>query len=439
MVAMTTALTGYSLLEGMVVPSIPLIQARLGLTAQAGSLLLVVLLVSASVALPIVGKLTEVADRRRILLWVLGIACAGAAVSSVANSLPVMLLGQLLQGAGAGMIPLCFAATRDQLPTERIPLAVGVITAVSLVATTFGQMLAGPIVESLSYHGVFGLPLVPMLAGLLVVWRIMPGFPPGRTPSRVDWLGGALFLSALLIAVLGLGLVSYLALLVLLPLWIRVELRAANPLVDMRMMRRRELWTSCVVALAGGFGATGAVLALINMVAQDPATGIGLGATVTEVSLYLLPGAVGSLVASPLAGRVIRATGHRPIVATGSAVMGCGFLALVFLHTAPWHVYLATGLIGTGSALVSTALYAGVMSSVDVGQTGVATSMLTISRIVGGSIGGTVCTALASAGSYGESGYVAAFALGGLASGLSLAMCALIPVRARAGSALPAR
>ena len=92
-----------------------------------------------------------------------------------------------------------------------------------------------------------------------------------------------------------LGLVAFGA--IVLVIWARFELRVPQPLVDMRMMRLRGVWTTNVTALMVGFGMFGSFLLIPQFVEMPQSAGFGFGASVTQAGLYLLPSAAVMLVA----------------------------------------------------------------------------------------------------------------------------------------------
>ena len=97
--------------------------------------------------------------KERLLVVVLVLLCVATIVSALATSLSVMLVGRVVQGAAGGIFPLAFGIIRDEFPRERVAGAVGIMSALLGVGGGAGVVLAGPIVEHLSIHWLFWLPL----------------------------------------------------------------------------------------------------------------------------------------------------------------------------------------------------------------------------------------------------------------------------------------
>jgi EmrB/QacA subfamily drug resistance transporter len=419
----------YALLQSAVAPALPEIQHSLHASESGVTWILTAYLLAASVATPLLGRLGDIHGKERVLVWVLAALAVGTALSALATSLSLMLAGRVIQGAAGGIFPLAFGIIRDEFPPDRVAGGLGLISAIMGIGGGAGIVLAGVIVDQLSYHWLFWFPLVLVVLATVATALFVPESPI-KAPTRIAW-GAAALLSAGLAAVLlavseavtwGWGSVRTLGLvavgLVVLGVWIRVELASRQPLVDMRIMRLRGVWTVNLAGFLLGFGMYGSFILLPQFVEQPASTGYGFGATVTQAGLFMLPSTMGMLLMGPLAGRLERAFGSKPPLIAGVLSAAASFAFLAVAHGAHADIYVASALLGIGIGLSFAAMANLIVVAVPADQTGVATGMNTIMRTIGGALGSQIIASIltanviAGSGLPAERGFTIAFWLG---------------------------
>src|SRR3954454_8438112 len=176
----------YSVLQSIVAPALPTLAADLHTSATNATWVLTAFLLSASVLTPVFGRLGDIHGKHRLLVVALGLLSLGTLVSALADSLGVMLVGRVLQGAGGGVFPLSFAIVRDELPRARIPGAIALLSAMLGIGGAVGVVVAGVIVEHLSTHFLFWIPLVVCVVATAAAWRFVPESPV-RHASSINW------------------------------------------------------------------------------------------------------------------------------------------------------------------------------------------------------------------------------------------------------------
>jgi len=448
LVVLAVAGLSFALLQTMVAPALPAIQREFGASTTAVTWVLTVYLLTASIATPVLGRLGDMFGKERLLVIVLIVLGAGTLVSALSNSLEMLIAGRAIQGAGGAIFPLAFGIIRDEFPPERVAAGIGLISATFGIGGGAGLVLAGVIVDHLDYTWIFWLSLV-VIAGAVIATHFFVPESPVKTPARIDWGGAALLAAGLgsgLLAVSegnhwGWGSAQVLGLLafsvVLLVAWARYELHVAEPLVDMRMMRLRGVWTTNVTGLMVGFGMFGSFLLVPQLVQMPVAAGFGFGASVTQAGLYLLPSSAVMLFAGPFSSRLGARYGSRTPVLIGIALVAAGFVQLAVLHDEPWHIYLNSVMTGAGIGLSFAAMATLIVETVPQSQTGVATGMNTIMRSIGGALGAQIVASIigahiAASGLPAESGFEIAFVVAAAALGLAFAAALLIPRRTEA-------
>lgn len=126
-------------LESVVTPTLPLLRRELDMSHAEGALLSIVLLVTGALITPLAGKLGDRYGGKRVLVRLMVVVCAGGMVSALAPSLPVLLLGQILQGAMVGALPLSFILVREHLPEGESKVAIGVVSGLFVGARWRGR------------------------------------------------------------------------------------------------------------------------------------------------------------------------------------------------------------------------------------------------------------------------------------------------------------
>ncbi|MGW5132754.1 MFS transporter [Streptomyces sp. NPDC004135] len=425
-------------LESVVTPTLPLLQRELDMSPAEGALLSIVLLITGALVTPIAGKLGDRHGGKRVLIRLMAVVSAGGLVSSLAPNLPVLLLGQVLQGAMVGALPLSFILVRKLLPAGESKVAIGVVSGLFVAGGMAGTLAAGPVAEGLSRHWMFALPTIAVIGGTLLVDRLFPQDPPGRPDGTgIDWPGLLLLSGTLVTLMLVLALAPdiaaqplvlgalLLALAGFVTAWAAVERRAASPMVDLRMLARPAMWKACVLTFVTCVGTSLAVY-LVPQLFAVPADAYGFGAGATEIGLYLLPGAVVAALAGPVSGIGARRLGSRAVVTAGIVLMAVALVALAAVHTEIWHLVIGKVMISLASGLCVTALVTGTAASVDQGDTGIATSLVLVTRVVGYAVGAQLGGALLTAGTPAgsdvpaESAFVTGFVIAGAVTALSL-------------------
>ena len=426
----------FALLQTMVAPALPAIQREYGATTSEVTWVLTIYLLTASIFTPVLGRMGDMFGKERLLVIVLLVLGAGTLISALSTSLGMLIAGRAVQGAGGAIFPLAFGIIRDEFPRERVGSGIGLISATFGVGGGLGLVLSGIIVDHLDYTWIFWLSLV-VIAGATIATHLFVPESPIKTPAKIDWGGAALMsigLSAILLAVsqgnswgwesagvIGLIVAGAIVLVV----WVRFELRVPQPLVDMRMMRLRPVWTTNATAMMVGFGMFGSFLLVPQLVEMPPSAGFGFGSSVTEAGLFLLPSAVVMLVAGPVSGWMGNRFGSRTPLLLGIAVTFAAFVQLAALHDEHWHVYLSSALMGIGIGLAFAAMATLIVEAVPQSQTGIATGMNTIMRSIGGALGAQILASIVAANAD-ESHFVAAFLVS--AGGLVVAFLAALVI-----------
>jgi EmrB/QacA subfamily drug resistance transporter len=393
-----TAGIAYGLLGSAVVPALPVMKSDLHASESGIGWILTGYLLSASVGTAILGRLGDMYGKVRMLVWTLVLFAAGTLLAALAHTLALLIVARVIQGVAGGIFPLAFGIVRDEFPREKVAGSIGFLSGVMAMGAAAGIIAGALIVEHLGWQWLFWMPLAPIVLSAIGAWLLVPESPV-RTSGSINWPAVVLMsvgMTASLIAITettdwGWGSARTIGLLAaglaVCALWVLVETRSREPLIDMAMMRIRGVATTNLAAFLLGVGMY-ATFTVFPQYAQLPtSTGFGFGASPVMSGVYLLPFTAGTITLSFLSGAVARRFGSRAAVIGGSAIAAVGFALTTFVHARPYEMMLTAALIGIGIGLAYAALGNLIVLAVEPRQTGAATGMNTVMRTLGGAIG----------------------------------------------------
>lgn len=433
----------YGLLQSLVFPVLPTLEHSLHTSQANVTWILTANLVSAAIATPLLGRYGDIVGKKPTFVLALGSLAVGSLVAALATSLLPMLLGRVIQGLGGATLPLAFGLIRDEFPVEKVPGAVGTVAGLMAVGSGAGIALGGPIIDALDYHWLFWIPLVVVSLATVVAWVVIPESSV-RGEGRMNFFA-ALLLSGWLVTLLlavseapdwgwatpsVLGLFAAAA--ILLPAWVVAESRSASPLIDMRMMRARSVWTTNLSALLFGVGLYSVLVFVPGFLQAPSSAGYGFGVSISEAGIMVLPLTTMMFVFGLCTGSLARRFGSKNVVIVGMALGTLAFSMLTYVHATELDIYLTMAVMGVGFGMSACALANLIVASVPREQVGVASGMNANIRTIGGAIGASLASSVLvsstpASGIPNESGYANVFLLCAGATALSLFAAFLIP------------
>ena len=429
-------------------PLVPGIAEREGVSLASAQWSLTATLLVAAVATPVIGRLGVGRRRRPVMLSCLALVALGALLAALPLGFPALVAGRALQGIAFGISALAIAVARECLPADRVVAGLAGISVAQVVSAGLGFPVAALLADLLGVKGAFGAGFVLVLAALVVG---VPTVPAGddRPAAAVDWPGAVLLTGGtlgLLLAVSGgpawgydsgrfLGLSAAAALLMgaAVP-WL---LRAAHPLVDLRLASRQGALAANLAGLVAGTGLYLMMSTAMILVQSGGDRGYGLGRSVTVSGLLLVPYALASLVANRLWVRLDRRIGPDSLLTLGCVGFAASNLLLVVWHTEVWHMVVAMLVGGAGGGAVFNAIPRLLVRGVPVHETGSAMAFNIVLRFLGFSLGSALSVAVLdrladAAGRPTEQGYVVV-AVVGLTLSAAAALGCHVAARRQAG------
>ena len=322
MAALDTAIIG---------PAIPALRAAFGVDNREVGLVMVVFILFSLTSTALMANLSDRHGRRPVYLFSVGIFAAGSLLIALSPSFWLILVGRAMQGiGGGGIVPSAAAVIGDVLPVERQGKALGMLGAIYGMAFFLGPPLAAAVMVVSSWHWIFLLNLPIAAVILFLGLRVLPRRERHHELPALDLAGIVAVFGLLTLVVFGITRVVdtftgiplwpyfLLAAAVAVILVIRIERRAAMPMIPLRLFRNRQLALTYTLATGGGFG-MGSVVFLTSIAT------FAYGLTPQAAGFALLPLVVGSMIGSMAGGRMLNRLGSRTLLLVGFALMGAGY------------------------------------------------------------------------------------------------------------------
>jgi EmrB/QacA subfamily drug resistance transporter len=338
------------------------------------------------------GRLGDMFGRKRVFIAGMAVFAVGSVVSGAAGDQVGLIVGRILQGAGAApMLSLSLALVCNAFPSAEQPRALGIWAAVSAVALGIGPLAGGVLIE-IDWRLIFWMNLPVAAIGVAIMVIAAPESTDPGAGTRIDWTGLAALSVGITAAVLALvqsnawdaELTAGLALIGLLALaafW-RVERRVSNPIVDFALFRNGPYFGASAAAFAL-VGAYWAVMFFQPQYLQDVR-----GHSPIAAGLLILPVTVPMIFVSPFSGRLIGRFGARRLMTAG---MVCGVFGLLLLTRvgADSSMGLVLGaylLFGIALGLVYAPMSTAAMAAMPGDKVGIAAGVLAMDRVLAGAI-----------------------------------------------------
>lgn len=407
----TLALTGtvVSLQQTLVLPLLPEFPRLLDTTADTASWLVTATLLSGAVATPTISRLADMFGKKRMMLVALGVMVLGSVLGALSQALPLVIAARVLQGVGMALVPVGIAIMRDELPRDRIPLGVALMSATLAIGAGAGLPLAGLISEHMDWHAIFWVTAVAGSAMLGAVWIVLEESPV-VTRGSFDYRGAVLLSAALTAVLLTLSkggswgwtspttIVLATVGVVLVVLWVPLQLASPNPLVDVRVAARPAVLLVNIISVLTGFAMFVNMLGTTQQLQLPAASGYGLGLGVLETGLWMAPTALAFGAMAPVAATIIRRFGPLVALFAGTLVMSGAYVARVFLTDSLWQIVTGATLVALGTSVAYAAMPTLIMRAVPVTETASANGLNTLLRSIGTSGSSATMAAVATIG-----------------------------------------
>jgi EmrB/QacA subfamily drug resistance transporter len=349
------------------------------------------------------GRLGDIFGRRRMFLLGVVVFALSSATAGLAAHQVDLVLSRVVQGVGAAlMMPATLSIITDAFPAHERGKAMGTWAGVSALALAVGPVLGGFLTEHVSWRAIFYLN-IPVAVGAVAASLFAVRESRDTTVGReVDYAGVAILtgsLTALILALVegnswGWGSTEIVAPLtgaaVGLAAFVAVELRVRVPMVEFHFFADRNFLGAVAVALVVTFAMMG-VFFFLAIYMQDI-----LGYSPLAAGVRFLPSTLMIVTVAPIAGRLADRFGPRWLIAAGLTIVAAALFTFSGIAVDSGYGDLLPGfmLLGVGIALTMSPMTSAAMNAVSVEKAGIASGVLSMFRMVGGSLGVAVTGAI---------------------------------------------
>jgi MFS family permease len=431
----TVLITMYG--ETMLLPAIRDIIKDFEISYTTSSWILTAYLISGAVSTPIVGKLSDIYGRKKMVVIILIIYIIGISAGGLSTNISFLLIARVIQGIGISIFPIAFGIIRDQLPREKLAIGVGVFSSMFAAGSVVGLAVGGSIINKFGWHATF-LSIIPVA---IILWVIINRFILGdnkmaeetvkegnlaqadannisskvqsSNPSgaglknngirNLDVKGAialAITIASFLLTLTYIGnnnnnastyptqiIVVSLALLSIgsLVLFVIIERRAESPLIELSLMTHRILLPANMLILI--FGITMLmVYQTIPILVRSPQP-FGFGGDAVSTAIVQLPFMIVILVFAPSSGFIVSKIGNLKPTVAGTIIMTIGFFSLFMFHSTEFTVAINLAIIAAGISLIQVGAFNITMEYTPLRFSGVSLGMSVVLVLIGSSIG----------------------------------------------------
>jgi EmrB/QacA subfamily drug resistance transporter len=383
--------------------ALPSIQRDLGASLSALEWTVNGYTLSFAVLLATGGRLGDIFGRRLTFMIGVVIFAGSSATAGLAPDTTALVASRVLQGVGAAlMMPATLSIVTDAFPPEERGKAMGTWAGVSALALAVGPVLGGFLTEHVSWRAIFYLNIPVAVGAVLAALFAVRESRDTTVGRKVDYLGVVTLTAALTALVLALvegnawgwGSPAIVGLLVAaaagLAAFVAVELRVKAPMVEFHLLSDRNFLGAVVVALIVSFAMLG-VFFFLALYMQNI-----LGYSALEAGIRFLPSTLMIVVVAPIAGRLADRVGPRWLIAAGLTIVAASLYIFSGIAVDSSYGALLPGfmLLGIGIALTMSPMTSAAMNAVPVEKAGIASGVLSMFRMIGGSLGVAVTGAI---------------------------------------------
>src|SRR5918994_652219 len=408
--------------ETMIIPAIPDLIQDFNIPYNTTAWILTAYLIAGAVSTPLVGKLSDIYGKKRILLIVMIIYTIGTSFGIICNDISTMIIVRIIQGIGMSVFPIAFTIIREKFPENKLSIAQGILTSLFAVGGVIGLSLGAITIEYFGWRSTF-ISISPL--ALILTLTIMRAVHVKEQEKNDDDNGnddnitiqsrknidikGAIALtftiSSFLISITLLGnsyssdvndtnndttnlsLVILFSVISVLSLFLFVlfQRRTHNPLIDLNLLKDRILLPTNILLMTIGISMFMIYQTITIFIRNPPPS--GFGGTAIDAANVQLPFMLLSLIISVLSGFLISRFGNIKPTIIGSIISVIGFSSLFIYHSTEFEIIINLSIIAVGLSLAEVGGFNITLVSVSPKIGGISMGITVLLFLIGMSIG----------------------------------------------------
>lgn len=336
---------------------------------------------------PYVMKAGDIFGRRSVMITITVLGLIGDLVAAMAPNFGTMIAGRAIAGFYAPISVLAYAAIRELFPPKQAATASSIVASgVGLVAIG-GPFLSGWLLDDFGFRGALWSFVIATAVALLLLIFFVPDTPPvAGADVHMDWIGGLLLGGGVTAVTYGVGkgsdwgwtsagtLAFIIGGAVGLVAFVISQTRVPHPMVPLRMLMRRPVWSVFLATAAslGVLSAIGPILQLLPLYPDIPNVSDGLGLTVTHNAVIGLPANILLLATGAVTGLAVRRIDTRLPLRAGLVVAAIGLLLMASYHYSAGQLAAVSMVFAVGYGMVISTVYVMIMEAVEPEEQGIA-------------------------------------------------------------------
>ncbi|HET9806126.1 MAG TPA: MFS transporter [Nitrososphaeraceae archaeon] len=403
--------------ETMIIPAIPDLIQDFNIPYNTTAWILTAYLIAGAVSTPLVGKLSDIYGKKRILLIVMIIYTAGTSFGIICNDISTMIIVRIIQGIGMSVFPIAFTIIREKFPENKLSIAQGILTSLFAVGGVIGLSLGATTIEYFGWRSTF-ISISPLALILtLTIMRVIHVKEQEEEKSddntirlrkSID-IKGAIALtftiSSFLISItllgnshstdlndinnntINLSLIILFSVISIMSLFLFVffQIRTHNPLIDLNLLKDRILLPTNILLMTIGISMFMIYQTITILIRNPPPSGFG-GSAIDAANVQL-PFMLISLIISILSGFLISKFGNIKPTVIGSIISVIGFSSLFMYHSTEFEIIINLSIIAVGLSLAEVAGFNITLVSVSPKIGGISMGITVLLFLIGMSIG----------------------------------------------------